>query len=270
MQRTRIQQPLARVRFRPGRGMRLGAFTVIELLVAIVVIAVLLSILAVGLRLGFRSARSQADATAIASLKTSVTQFKQTLGFFPPLVRDNRYPSGATNLPPLTGGPVAPVPIAAGSRPVVVSLSSDLSPAQSLSMQRFLSHRDSAGQPLTGADWRFSTDSLAYYVVGALPALVDGVDGPGARAARRDGGFESAGRTLDAFFDLSKNSRALYTEDLAAGRVELRDSGGTPIRYYRWLRGRFDPSTQQFDGRVLESADEGRGLRPFPPSRCRW
>jgi type II secretory pathway pseudopilin PulG len=222
------------------------AFTLIELLVAIGIIFLLMGLLLAGLRLARGSARASTDRATLTSLKNAITQFKQTLGFVPPLVRDNR-PSGPV-LPGI-GGPLSGPSRTAGTRPVVFVISD---PAQ----LKFLCGYDTGGAKIAYGqpDWRFSEYSIAYYVIGALPKTVDGVDGPGSRAPRRDGSFETAGKTIQPYFDTSKNAKLVYTENEDEGRIVLRDSYNTPYRYYRWTHGHYDSSGKYTD-QVLVGAD---------------
>jgi type II secretory pathway pseudopilin PulG len=222
------------------------AFTLFELLVSIGIIFLLMGLLLAGLRVARGSAKSSVDRATLTNLKNAVSQFKQITGFFPPLVRDNQSGGPAT---PGTGGPLSALSNVAGSRPVVFAISD---PAQ----LKFLCGYDTGGTKITFGqpDARFSVYDVPYYIIGALPKAVDGVDGPGSRAPRRDGGFEAAGKTLQPFFDISKSPKSLYTADETQGRIELRDSNGTPYRYYRWVRGHFDAAGKYTD-QVLVADD---------------
>lgn len=229
-------------------------FTLVEILVSMGIIAILAGILVVAFRAAVGTARSTADQATVQSLKSAVSQFKQTFGFLPPLVRDNE---GTVTGVPLTGGPVRPTPISPGTRsnPIVLEPGAGLSAADRREVQRFLAHRDSSGALLAPLpDRRYSEYSLAYYLIGPMSKDVDGVDGPGFRAPRRDGSFEQAGRTVDPLFDVSKNARVLFAEDVAAGRHELRDQSGVAFRYYRWVRGRIT-TAGELDDRVRDVAD---------------
>lgn len=208
-------------RSRPG-------FTLMELLAGIAVIFLLMGLLIGGIRYMSSSARAGADAATVAGLKDAVTQFKQQFGFLPPLVKD-----GA---PHTTEGPIN----SDGTAPAVYSLSKpmDLS---------FL--RTYTPPPLPPAlsmtqDLRFSIRSLPIYTMGVLdtarrnnPAVpIDGVAGPRFKAVKRDGSFESAGRDFSPFFDISRNTRAVYETEPGTGKFEFRDPRGVAYRYYRWVR----------------------------------
>ncbi len=199
----------------PGRPARRG-FTLAELLVVILVVAVLMGLLLVAL--GHASAlvgknASQASARTIAQ---GVSQFEQAFGFAPPLVQDGlQGEGGAMTVPPAVidragtpapaGDPVIvpPAPVSDRLRMVVV-----YNPAYP-SNRRFLEGLDPAGagtpseQELIdrydpdggGGLWRltnqrYSKYSLGIYLAGAMPSAVDGVDGPGMVRPLADGTFE--------------------------------------------------------------------------------
>ncbi len=201
----------------PGRGTTPAraprAFTLMELMFVLLLIFVLLGILLIGMTHAFRAAKGSADTQAAAALKTSVEQFRQQFGFFPPLVRDEGHP-----FPP---GPLE----AGGINPAVYSAST---PAHAA----FLRH---TGAPTP--DLRFSRHSLPYYLLGVLAEAQDGKAGPGFREPGRDGSFKKTGRVFDPFFDTSRTRGAIFARDPAEGQFELRDRTGSPYRYYRWLRG---------------------------------
>jgi len=227
--------------------MRSGrAFTLFELLVAIGIIFLLMGLLIAAVRAGRGSAKASADRATVTSLKNAVTQFNQTFKFIPPLVRDNETSRVGV---PGTGGPLSKPSDQVGSRPVVFTISDPL-------QLKFLCACDTSGPTIAWGqpDYRFSEYSLSYYVMGLLPAKVDGVDGPGMRGVKRDGGFESAGSTYQAFFDVSKVAKSVYTEDEKEGRIELRDGQGNAYRYYRWVHGRFD-TNGKYSERVATADD---------------
>jgi type II secretory pathway pseudopilin PulG len=201
-----------------GRGKALGrarAFTIIELVFVIAVIFLLMGLLIGGIKFATRGAKGAIDQATVASLKNGVTQFVQSFGSPPPLVRDGY----ATAFP---GGPLN----AGLTAPRVYSL---VDPTE----LAFLKNTPAA--PPGTADMRFSLYSLTFYIIGALD--VDGVPGPGFRAVKRDGSFEKAGRTFEPFFDVSRNAKAVYETAPNTGKIELRDSRGIGFRYYRWVTG---------------------------------
>lgn len=242
------------------------AFTLVELLATISVIFVIMGIAVVAYTAAQRSARSAADRTAVNGLQLAVGQFKAEFGFVPPLVKDLGRDGN--------GGPAFLV-----VRPdnTVTSEGDDrgryipLVYSQGVGDDgRVLRGRENAnGDRLQ----RFSLLSIPYYILGALDAEVDGVNGLGFYEVRRDGTFapggyftgeldssasgrevESSGRSqrrYEPFFDISRGSIELANTTGRGGitggggvlsrsriswRFELRDSGGIPIRYYRWVK----------------------------------
>lgn len=188
-----------------------AGFTVIELMFSLAVVFLIMGIILGALRFATRGARSAADQTTVNSLKLAVDQFKKEFGFFPALVKDLNSPA------PLAGtSPKVPVCYSSATPADLAYLRGDLLTP-------------------TTADLRFSIYAPAYYLMGALGAVVDGKDGPGFTTPSSDGSFSRKGRTFDPFFDSSRNAQALYFADDVQGRVELRDSTNTAFRYYRWL-----------------------------------
>ena len=205
-------------------------FTLMEILMAIAVISILIAILIVGIRHTSQLAGRRIDENSVNALKTAVDQFKIEFGFHVPLVKD---------IMPLKLGASGMVP-----NTYLESVPSDV---------QFLRNRNGnmPTPPSTQAtpDDRFSVYSLAYYVMGALPSGIDGVEGNGSREAARDGSFKLAGgKTYQPFFDASR-VKGLNPIDPAAGRIELRDRHGKAFRYYYWLEG-VDPT-----GEVLTPVD---------------
>lgn len=203
-----------------------------ELLVAILVIFALIGLLIVGVRAVRKSGRGAGDTALVNSLNLAVSNFNREFGFLPPLVKDFE-----------SAGPLRTV---SGRRvPWVYSVSN----AQDAQVLRSSQSPAAPGTPQSLYDIRFSLLSLPYYVIGALEVEgvsgegrpIDGVAGPGFLTPKRDGSFERSGRKFESFFDLSRNAKALYSSDAAAGRVVLRDANEVPVRYYRWLQG--NPST---------------------------
>ncbi|MBL9031867.1 MAG: type II secretion system protein [Phycisphaerae bacterium] len=194
------------------------AFTLIELLVAILVLAVLIGLLIVGLRAASRTARGAADLATLTALKNATTQFKQIVGFAPPLADD------------------AMGPLVGASTVVKVFRLSDFSPGGDVERLR-----TPPVDPNVAPDLRFSIYSIPIYLIGVLDAPVDGKAGPGLRIPKKEGSFEKAGKILDPFFDVSRNAKAIFAVDAARGRYVLRDGKGVAFRYYFWLHDAGDP-----------------------------
>ncbi|MFI4881739.1 MAG: type II secretion system protein [Phycisphaerales bacterium JB064] len=196
-----------------------AGFTIIELGVSILVIAVLIGLLLVGLNKLSRTAQGGAERANVIAMRIAVESFKNDFGFAPPLVKDGLvYRGGGTAASPL--GTVL------GRDAALVYRTDDPTGMDQLFLQ------GESGNP----DLRFSLYSLPYYLIGVLDADYDGKDGPGYREPARNGTFRQAGgRLTDPKFDVSENSDRLVEIDAMEGRFELRDRNGVAYRYYRWL-----------------------------------
>jgi len=230
-----------------------SGFTLAELLVGIFVVFLLMGLSLVAFKSASGGARKVSDRALINGLKIAVQEFSSEFGMVPPLVKD--FGSDASNPYPIVqvdGLAIPAVYSTAIARDLVVL-------------------RD--GNDIPGR--RYSTYSLAYYLVGALDAAVDGVDGPGFVEVRRAGNFATAtdkvkGRAGDVeiarrgpkrfepFFDTDSGSVDLYidttnrmtltgsggglTRTRLVYRTEIHDRRGTPVRYYRWLKDDVDIS----------------------------
>jgi type II secretory pathway pseudopilin PulG len=242
------------------------AFTLVELLATISVIFLIMGIALVAYTSASRTARAASDRAAVNGLQLAVGQFKAEFGFVPPLVKDLG-PDG-------TGGQafrvVRPDNEATSEGddrgryvPLVYSLASPVD-------SDVLRGREVNGERLR----RYSLLSLPYYILGALDAEVDGVDGLGFYEVRRDGTFAPGGyftgdldpsasgaevdsarrsqRRYEPFFDVGRGgvelanttarggttggSDGVLTRSRISWRFELRDRAGVAIRYYRWVK----------------------------------
>lgn len=200
-----------------GSAARSG-FTIVELGVSILVIAILIGLLLVGLNRLSRTAQSGAERANVNALKIAIESFKNDFGFAPPLVKDGlTYPGGTPTTSPLVS--------MSGSNFVDVYRTDVATDVEFL-------QGDVSGME----DMRFSVYSLSYYLIGVLDADYDGNDGVGFREPSRDGTFRKAGgRLTDPLFDAAGDSERLVEVDAEEGRFELRDRNGVPYRYYRWL-----------------------------------
>lgn len=202
------------------------AFTIVEIIFSILVIAILLSIVLVGIRAASRGAQGSSDRQSVLAIKIAVDSFKQEFGFLPPLVK------GAD--PSLTG-----------ASNQAFNPSTDRVNIFSTGDQADLNYLRGRSGPNPGdainwsrAAYRFSHQSLPYYLNGVLDQDADGVEGPGMRAPRRDGSFAPSGATYPASVDVSRRNLQLWqSSDPGQEFVyEFRDRNGVPIRYYRWER----------------------------------
>ncbi len=246
------------------------AFTLIELLVSIAIVALLIGLIAVGFNRVLGAARGAGEKQAAASIKFGVEQFKQEFGFLPPLVlHDEEMLVSSTRVKPIASS--GAINTFGGTVPSNFYNPSDTSsfPSGNSFLKGFWNNRPmtadarlNASSALVGRyipDRRFSEHSLAYYLVGALPTAVDGIDGPGMLAPNQDGTFSKPGptntrsariqsgspaRVYTPFVDIGRNAPRLdiSLEARVAGepaypfRYRLIAPNGKPYRYYRWDR----------------------------------
>lgn len=196
-----------------GEGRQPRAFTIFEMLLVLIVIFIMVGLLMVSVHHFTKSSKSTADRAEVNSLQQAAAQFKQQFKFNVPIVKDmGDPPAFAGTQPPVSGG-----------KPRVYSLSdpNDLAALRTPTAP-------------AAPDMRFSIYSIAYYLLGALDAPVDGVAGPGFRGVRRDGSFETAGAVFKPFFDVGRRANAVYQIDAPNGRIVLRDRNEVAYRLYHW------------------------------------
>ena len=246
---------------------RAGGFTLAEIIVSIFIIFLLMGIGLVSYRVAANQARIASDRALVNGLKIAVEDFKREFGFIPPLVKDNGNDGQGDSLIQVDG----------------LILPSVFSPVIAVDINA-LRGEQSARIP------RYSTYSLAYYLIGALDSEVDGVDGPGFVEVRRAGNFAPVvdPKSIDAgdrgtlelarrgpkkyepFFDTNRGGVELYidvanrlTITPAPGQVsrtrlyyraEIRDRNSVPVRYYRWFADDIDPAT--ITGGISEYTDD--------------
>ncbi|MBX3357533.1 MAG: type II secretion system protein [Phycisphaeraceae bacterium] len=201
-----------------------AGFTLIELSVVIVIVAIMAALVTVAVGRVVRSSRVTAEREVVRSLATAVEQFKQTFGFLPPLVDDDGAGTGF------------PVPDVGVRRPVVWN-------------DAFLRYEVQPDKP------RYSIFSLPFYLMGVLdtddmsaasPKPVDGVKGPGFTRPLADGSFSQRGETFNPLFDPGTKNRLIRPGNPANRAAEAEifmvdrwHTGASQrehaIRYYRWL-----------------------------------
>jgi prepilin-type N-terminal cleavage/methylation domain-containing protein len=234
----------------PSLASRGAGFTIIELIVSIAVIALLVGLVSwaiVGTR---RAAQGVTASAAVSNVAQGMSEFERTVGFIPPLVKDQVVNNAAQWVQSVAGRNIANV--YRGSVPADETF------------LRTLSTNPAATNPFDNEE-RFSEVSLAYFLVGALdvpyggggPATVpmDGVIGPGLYKPDRDGGFEvpkdvrastdakRVGTVFEPFVNLSKGGVKLSAPEAGqATNIKLVDSNDQPLRYYRWLNGVESPA----------------------------
>jgi len=194
-------------------------FTLVEVIFVILLIAVLLSIALVGIRAASRSAQGAADRQTVVALKVGVDSFQQEFGFLPPLVK---------------GADPADDPFDTASERINVYR---LTEAVDRDFLRGRSGSGATASWSSKASLRYSEQSLPYFLAGALGASVDGVEGPGMRAPRRDGTFATSGQTYPSYVDVSKRTLQLQPSDDVSRPyvISFTDRNGIRIRYYQWL-----------------------------------
>ncbi|MEX2218983.1 MAG: hypothetical protein WD749_09505 [Phycisphaerales bacterium] len=199
------------------------------MLIVLLVIFAIMGLLIGGIRQLSSSAQATADKASVLSLKQAVEQFRQQMGFLPPLMKDRGDVVSAA-------GPIA----FDGTPPVVAGIIKVYSVTDTEDLQAL---RGGTNEAEPGTYSVYSEFSLPAYILGALdmsrPAPLnnvsfDGVQGPGFRKAKPDGTFESAGAKFEPFFDVARTPTAVYAEDASTGKVQLRDRNGVAYRYYRW------------------------------------
>lgn len=190
------------------------AFTLIELLFVLLILAILIGILLVAFRGAIGGARSATTRQSVLALTSAIEQFKRDFDTLPPMVKDGFQGTPDTTGPLLTLGRGRQVPN--------VYNFGDPTDREFLQGQ--------SGDP----EYRFSIYSLPYYLMGALGKDVDGVEGPGALEPQRDGTFDRlSNRRYEPLFDPKRGG--LNSVDPSEGRIELVDGNGVSFRYYRWI-----------------------------------
>lgn len=218
-----------------ARARAAGAFTIIELSVALAIIALLSAILLFAISGAVRTSRAAAEKQVCVSLRMACEQFKQQFGFLPPVIEEE-YPLPA---------PPAPDNIDLGGAPLIVE---DEGGAEGLQPQ-IREIKEEVVLPNPNFDQFKSVNSLAYYLVGAADKDIDGVDGPGftipidASRDREEGHFEKRGKAYPALFDVTKDRKRLVRRGTQNDpRLLLIDRWGQPLRYYRWEPSYYPPT----------------------------
>jgi prepilin-type N-terminal cleavage/methylation domain-containing protein len=227
------------------------AFTLIEMIVAVAILAVIISLLIVGLNRANKAANAAAGAMNVASLRTATESFVRNFGFPPPMIKDFARPTPEVYTPTNTD-------------PVRFSVYDRVKDRDFLRRDPapYIPAGWGAATELTGLyDIRYSNVSLPFYLAGASEKKgnesswqvpIDGVPGPGFLEPLQDGSFavpedlkkaattrssRSIGRRFDSMVDTSKGGLQIVAN--GEGR-EFRDSRGRVYRYYLWIQGNKD------------------------------
>lgn len=231
----------------PARG-----FTLLEMLMAVLVIGIVMALLIGGALAVTRAAKGAANQAGVTNVKTGLLQFEQEFGFTPPLVKERAVPAVQPVMPPTPQRRIAVYDVTVQADQVAL---------------RIPTVPPTATNPML--DNRYSELSLAYYLAGGLdsPRLtnaansppIDGVAGPGLYKPNRDGSFNipadvkrggqgavgtasnRRGSAYEPFVNLSKSVK-LFGDTADTQLVYLRDGNDANIRYYRWLPGREVPA----------------------------
>lgn len=239
------------------------AFTLIELLVVISLVAILIGIISVGLRGVVAAARSAAERQTVVSLKVGVEQFKNDMGFLPPMIKDFNPAYDSATVPSQANPPIgyARTPIYTANDDYGVNTFSFSLAARNAADRDYLrgDMLDTTALGTGTDDLRFSEYSLAWYLAGALGTTytkdsqqvpVDGFAGPTMGKVTRGGAFETGRGSFGPYFDVGDSADVISqpsATELAEGRVSLRSRSGPAFRYYRWLPGRDGETRVLFD-----------------------
>ena len=246
-----------------ARRLRLGrGFTLVELLVVIFIIVLLISILVVGLNAAIRVAREQVDRATARNLGVAATSFENSFGFAPPLVHDGAFDADIRGSMGTSEGPVVRrgdgtlgtdavvrIPV-----PGVTGVSRYFTPAYVPALNRqflrgseedenvfvqgrydFMAGASTDTIPRRNSEWtaanqRYSKHTITYMLLGAGPAMIDGVEGEGMVAPDRSGVFPDAqASTFDPL--VAASTAGLETSVTTADRFPpfFSPSEATPV-----------------------------------------
>ncbi len=241
------------------------AFTLIEVLVVISIIALLMGILLVGLNRALNSAKKSASEQSARAIAQAVMQFKNEFGFLPPLVHDGLVISGGNpSYQPIANlgssqqdGPVIDIGGTNGTSPDIVLVWSEGFDLNFL-RRRSGNAGDGIELPSGGGAWddddvwddrRYSKFSLAYYIGGVLGKSIDGREGPGFSRPLDDGSFEGVGYPVG-----SSRDKFEPTMDVDRRGVRIRVGYGSIQEYVE--HGQPAPASlnpEDFDTALVDS-----------------
>lgn len=209
-------------------GRARAGFTLIELAIVIVVIALLATMGVVAAGRAIRSSRNAAERQLLVAIRQGVDAFRMQFGFLPPLVIDgDNVPPGAqpttTNGPLTTGSPKQPV----------------------VRNEAFLSR----STPTGANEPRSSVYTVPYYLMGMLdmpdggtpPKPIDGFEGSSFSTPLSNGTFSQRGAPISPLLDSAALRNRVWrsANPNYQWQIVVMDRWQTPIRFYRW-QPRFD------------------------------
>ncbi len=228
---------------RSGSGRHSGpaahrGFTLIQLLVAVGILATLAGLLLVAMRAARASAVAGADTQIKGTIATGMTGFISSFDFAPPLVKDQSDKTGKGTI----------VKVKVNSTDVYAI--AVYTPAADADFLRGPGVADINNplRPTPKPDLRYSNDSLGIYLAGALEVPlrsdkadvpIDLVSGPGTGRPNLSGSFEKG--KFGPFIDASSRTLQIVRNDDISSlnpTAELQDRNRVPIRYYRWLKNK--------------------------------
>lgn len=177
------------------------AFTMVEIMFAVLILSILLGLLIGGVKMATRLSKGTVDRQAVNSIRTGATQFRQLFGFGVPLVRE-RAQAPANDI-----GVYVQLPQSGANQRNHVCIyrpDDPLDPNNYLAEMRggsYLTTLRSSKPNNPFVDYRYSERSLAIYLVGQsnVPLVpgqqippdksIDGVPGPGFFRPNPDGSF---------------------------------------------------------------------------------
>lgn len=260
------------------------AFTVIELIVSIAIIALLLGIAVFGVHTLHKAARGTVDLTMVNQIGTGVDKFEEAVGFLPPLVKDRL----ATGLPRPLSQLTYP---RTGTRNAILVYEPDIQ-TDIDALNLLPTNLGTINTNPFEDEYRYSESSLTFFLVGALDArfdennaanvVIDGVKGPGLYKPNHDGEFlvprelvqsngaKAVGTVLEPFVNIgSGGAKVAYPDQNEPRSVRLVDSKGVAIRYYRWVNGNWFPAqgapNAKFEVRSLADLKVPRLVGRFSP-----
>lgn len=209
---------------RRGAGRRArGGFTLIELSIVIIIVAMLATLAVVAAGRAIRSSRNAAERQLLVSIRQGIDSFRMQFGFLPPLVVDgDNVPPGCQ--PTQDDGPLT-----------------NAQPWQPVTRKQTFLNR---AETTTASEPRSSVYSIPYYLMGMLDMPdrnaggkpIDGVEGPGMTAPQADGTFTQRGAPIPPMLDSGTLRGRVWRSSNPnyQWQVVVMDRWATPIRYYRW------------------------------------